>query len=694
SRIPSPASKYDVRPRTSFGKTRTLKDAFEATSPALTMESNEGGTIEPIAVGGRTPSPNGRHQRNLSLPSPLAEVHSPPPGELLETYRRINDADYLADLVSEDDLDNGVDSWSRRSSRERRKRESSGSSDRQQLQYERRDNDVGYKLGYLEDNTDDPLRGTLSTYKRDEERLKHATTSQSPIFSRAKGGTRAENLQRRELEVTEMHVQEQEHDDGPQPGLNVPRNWGNKSKSHRQWLSSVTKQNGDLSRDKPPRRVIEREITRDNSRSRSPQKRLWPKGSSERDISTGDAIPNTPIVVYRGGGSTDRTQLPRSDSRDLLRKLARTESPNQSNTPEPQKPANKPLPDKTPVVIGAWVDTPMTVRPTAGAIEENITKELDSPSKLGPNSTSTTVSTQHSSSEDHGKNVHIDSRNTAAGKGGSSTEPFKSNLKQENKLDSDSERQANPERIKPKLPKSALDTVLEDAKSNGNPLLLSDDTINSLQGLMDGADAKLSRFAELKDEDIKVDLTALESDINDLQTQNDAQALDKLNFKIQSIIHGIQDARTGLDGLEDVIVSDGVVLPHKDSKACKACGSTQNQHADGRIYLAIPIPRLWYRHPVSKRLRLTIVSWALVIFGCWYMTECIMCDNFCHPAVAEVCDGYCLQPDAPQFPFTLPTMVWRWSHLSVILSPIITISIAFFRLVAQLLGFWDGYIDD
>lgn len=664
SRIPSPASsKYGVRPRSSFSKTRTLKDAFESASRTAAMDNNEGHS-QPISIGGRTPSPNSRRQKDYSLPSPLAEAHSPPPGELLETYQRINDADDLADLVSEDYLSG----YSRRSSKERRKRESSGSRDRQKNHFENGDNDLALNYSYL---NDDSQRGNLSTYKRDEERLRHATASQVPIFSRASVGTRADDLQRREVEPDEEKVDEV--DDGPQPALNVPKNWGNKSKSHRQWLTSMTRQNGGLSRDKTPRRGDGLEgktetTLRQASRSRSPRHRPSANESLEK-VPNGDAIPNTPVVVYKGGYK-DRPQALRSDSRDLLRRLARTESPPQADTPEPKKPVDQPLPDKTPVVIGAWVDTPVTVRPTQ-TIDEDFTREIDSPSKAGS------------------EIKKRDSTNTTTEK------DTTSNHKSEQKPDTKIEKEPSPELVKPKLPKSALESVIEDAKSNGNPLHLGDDTINSLQGLMNGDDSKLSRFGDLDDQDIKEDLAAIELEENQLHPEKDLQSVDRLSTKIQSIIHSIHDARTGLDGLANTIAPEiGSHSSHKDGKPCKACGTARHSHGGEQVYVAIPIPRLWYRTAVSQRLRLTYVGWALIFLGIWYISECLMCDQFCHPTVAEVCDGYCLQPDAPQFPFTIPTMVWRWSHLTTILSPILAVLTAFIRLVAQILGLWDGYVDD
>ncbi|OKL60394.1 hypothetical protein UA08_04038 [Talaromyces atroroseus] len=719
------ALKNGTRPRSSPRLPRTLKDAFDATSRTAAMDPNEH-----TAMPDRTPSPSSRRrQRNLTLPFPLAAVTSPPPGELLETYQRINDADDLADLVSEDDLDiDPPEMLSRRSSKERkRRRESPGSLNLRYTQGEERDDNLGPVFSYLDDVTDDHARGKLSTYKRDEERLNRVTASQSPVFSKAKVGSMADSLQRRDSDPpTTEEARDFLGEDGLRLGLNVPKNWGNKAKNHRQWLSSFSRPEAETLRGETPGALTERaRKTRVESRSRSPRpSNASPSRKSDEfregreQISersrlgappsdglhnhsrarsrslgraglTGDAIPNTPVTIYKST-SRDRTQKTRSDSRDLLRKLARTESPNQHSTPEQKKPIETPLPEKTPVVIGAWIDTPMTVRnPDTNGEDE--TKEIDSPSKSAPKSTVIPILRPSGSGEEsERKSTDVARSGAHAGKASA-----KSNIPPEKALNDDSmeKKPPQPGLIKPKIPKSALEGILEDAKSNADPLNLDlgDDTINSLQGIINNADSGSSRFMKMKEESLGRELDAIESDL-DQQPIDDKpqQSLDHMGSKLQSIIYSIRDARTGLNDLHEALTSDNS-NEAIHIKRCETCGTPQR---DGRIYVAIPIPRLWRRDHVSRHLRLTYLGWLVVIFACWYISESTMCDYYCHPAIAEVCDGYCLQPDAPQFPFTLPTMLWRWSHLSSVFSPIITIFIAFFRLIAQILGVWDGYVDD
>ncbi|KAL1987905.1 hypothetical protein VTN96DRAFT_1889 [Rasamsonia emersonii] len=735
SRIPSPTSKNGARPRRAFGQTRTLKGAFEATSRPMTMADGDDQNTPPVPPAGRTPSPRSRRQRNLSVPSPLAEVTSPPPGELLETYRRINDADDLADLVSQDEMDLPSDP-SRRRERGGGLRRLSPVID--QGQEEDEDN-FGPGLSFLDDVTDDSMRKKLANHVRDEERLKRVVSRESPVFSKAKVGSKAalsaENLQRRYREREQEQEEEvEDSDDGPKPGLNVPKSWASRSRSHRAWLDSITRKNGNTPRERESKRSVEREVDADidftarslqvsnsppvrqnlkdrekdaesTTRTASPRNDPIKSELQESQPSTeGEAIPNTPIVVYKASPK-DKPPKPRSDSRELLRKLARAESPSQSSTPEQPKPPEKnTLPDKTPVVIGAWVDTPMTER--AAESTEDLSREIDSPSKPGPksNAVSATISTDTTPPESNNNSSLVPSLQLPDKK--PETEP-KPQPKPETKPEVKTEK-PKPELVKPKLPKSALEMVIEDAKVNGNPLVLGDDTINSLQEILDGEDKHASPGSESENavaeskresDDAVAGIDATDSELAQHQTETetqrqpaekDTESLDRMNSKLQSLIHSIHDARTGLDGLEQHISPGGNADSKQREGHCETCGA----HDDGRVYVSIPLPRLWRRDPVSQRIHLTYQGWGLLSVIIWYISESTMCDYYCHPTVAEVCDGYCLRPDAPRFPFTIPTMLWRWSHLSVILSPLWTIVVALFRLLAQLLGLWDGYVDE
>lgn len=637
--ISSPASRNNngVRPRTSFGLTSTLRGAFEATSESISMDINGHDANSSNNVRKSTtpsPSPRPRTQRSLAIPSPLAEVRSPPPGELLETYRQINGAD----LVMQDH-DSRSDYTSRRSSRERRAVPSINGDEEE----------YGANLNFLDDLTDDSMRRRLADYRRDEERLKRVTANQSPVLSRGIT-SRADGLQRVEHEEQPVQAAE-DPDDGLKPPLNVPRSWS-RTRNHREWLNSITRQTPR------ERRFTEREqLNARSARSNSPNKEKAAETNSTAP--SGAAVSETPVnrpVSRTSSRSTHR------DSRELLRKLHRTASPSQNRTPAQATPAERQVPDKTPVVVGAWFKTPMTQRP-APKVEDDQT-----PSKPDPNPP------RAQPPENRGttwRSLWFTKKTETATEPKPEPKPEPNEEKQSIKVEEkQSQIKQKPPLVPPNLPKSALEAVIQDAKSNGSPIM-SDDTINSLQEIVDAGNNE-----SLKDEGPDT----LDSEPENLD--NGTTTLDRLNNKLQTIIRSIHDARSGLASLEKRISS------------APSSGDDSQVSTDGRVYLVIPISLLWRRDPATRRIRPTHLGWALLAVAAWYVTERSMCDAYCHPTVAEVCDGYCLHPDAPRFPFTLPTMLWRWSRLSAILSPLVTVLLAVVRLVAQLLGLWDGYVDE
>ncbi|KAL1973902.1 hypothetical protein VTN31DRAFT_5462 [Thermomyces dupontii] len=639
----SPASRNNngVRPRTSFGLTSTLRGAFEATSESISMDINghDGSNNSNIVriSASPNPSPRPRTQRGVAIPSPLAEATSPPPGELLETYRRINEADLVLQ-----DHDSRSDYTSRRSSRERRAAPSINGEEEE----------YGANLNFLDDLTDDSMRRRLADYKRDEERLKRVTASQSPVLSRGVT-SKADTLQRVEREEQPAHAAE-EADDGLRPPLNVPRSWG-RTRSHREWLNSITRQTPR------ERRSTERgQLNGRSARSSSPRKEAAVETNGTAPA--GDAVSDTPV---NRPISRTSSRSSRRDSRELIRKLSRTASPSQNHTPAQATPAEKQVPDKTPVVVGAWFKTPMTQRPAPKVEDE------ETPSKPDPNPP------RAQPLENRGgtwRSLWLTRRTETAVEPKPEPKEEKQSTQTEEKQ---SQAKSKPPLVPPNLPKSALEAVIEDAKSNGNPVL-SDDTINSLQEIIEAGNDESSKNEEAN---LPTGPDALDSESENLD--KGTAPLDRLNNKLQTIIHSIHDARSGLTNLEKRITSGPT-----------SSGDDPKPSPDGRVYLVIPVSLLWRRDPATQRIRPTYLGWALLAAAAWYVTERSMCDAYCHPTVAEVCDGYCLHPDAPRFPFTLPTMLWRWSRLSVVLSPLATLFVALVRLMAQLLGVWDGYVDE
>lgn len=706
SHFPTPSKQNGSRPRHSY-RTGTLAGAYRAVS--RTSMSDDGAPM------GSTSSPR-RTRESVIQRSPLSDA-SNPPEELLDVYKRIEEDGTLADFVpSYDDWDAQIGSrpgsrLSRASSRARERDHDAGSPDGHPFS----------EGSFLDGSVDHSPRTARRTtdYTRDEQRLRRVTGKDSPVFSKARVGSRAaltaDNLQRREELEKELeeHKQPVSEDDGERgPSLNLPRTWGSRAARRQDWLRNVSGSTASESQEKrgekeeishaPTSRVRAEDSTTSRSvrpsrsaeRSRIPVRDALGERNANPHVqetqetrtektsgldqnappSEGAAIPNTPIVVFKNSSSTGPSTTNR-DSQELLRKLSRTESPKLDSvkTPDPPKLFERKIYDKTPRVTGAWIDTPMTERVTE--LPSDLTKDIVPP-PAPPKEAEESTNETKPPADVHPKNEGV--------------VPVQITAK-ESLPESPPTQRPRPPLVRPKLPKSALETVIEDVKSGKETLDVGDDTMESLHALMDDpADLKTE---EEEEEDYTRDiLKRLKLASTKDQSPVD---LDRLGEKLQSLQRNINAVKKGLNSLEEHVVRDlsRPGSPRKDGLLEPQSGVLATR-SDDRLYAAIPLPRLWKRNPVSRRLQLTRLGWFTFVSLTWYVIECVMCEEYCHPIISETCEGYCLRPDAPVFPWVTVTMLWRWSHLSTLVTPIITIGVAFFRLMAQLLGLWDGYVDE
>ncbi|PGH35187.1 hypothetical protein GX50_01999 [[Emmonsia] crescens] len=697
SRIPTLSPGNGAQSRITFSNTRTLKGAFQAavSPPPPTNDGNEQKT-PPRRVMAR--------ERKVSEPSPMSEVSSPPPDGLIETYQQIYDADDLAESVAQDHPNPFYDQA--RLDRTQSLSPSPGVT-RHEDEYAGT-GDIHDSSLIFSDITDEALRQNLTQHAMDQARLKHVTQRESPVFSKAKIGLKAalsfENLQRRNEEDTFR--------ENVEPALNVPKTWGLRGRVSKDWLNKTSRPNGNnhveeetphsndqelehdidftarslqisdsppVRNNVPPRNEIENFRKKPLAQNRLGETERRAPQEQVRPSIEGDPIPNSPITIYR---ETDRERprhLSKNDPQELLRTLSRRESPSVASTPD-QTPANTTLLNvKTPVVTGAWIDTPVPDRTAEPQQDPSV--EIKSPSL--------TAAQNHSRNRRQTETVKPPPEKPPEEK--PPPEP-QEEVRPKPKI----KRAPSKQLKKPKLPRSALEAVIEDAKSGDHGLFLGENTLDSLQNLLDENSSVLDSKPLITSESEE------EDEIKDeVSTQTDDAVVERLNKKLQSLVRSINATQTGLTSLERQIAKDASIILSRNTKqskkplhrhtdsSCDACGL----HNDGHHYVALPLPRLWYRHPDTNRLRLTRLSWIVLGFFTWYFAEFVMCDYYCHPLYAATCERNCLDPNAPRMPLVIPTMLWRWSHLSIILKPVWTIFVAGFRFLAQLLGFWDGFFD-
>ncbi|KAJ5648215.1 hypothetical protein N7490_004587 [Penicillium lividum] len=716
SNFPTPSKQNGPRSRHSY-RTSTLAGAYRAAS-ATSME--EGAPL------GSFPSPR-RTREPVDAISPNSD-RSNPPEELTDAYRRIEEDGTLAEYVSWDgwEAPPGARTGSRTS------RSSSHGRDHDYNGFAR--NGLALSEPSLFSDTGRPSPRRRNTdFTKDEQRLRRVTNKDSPVFSKAKVSARspltADNLQRREEEeVQSFHVSEEE-DAEHGPSLNLPTTWGSRATHQQKWLRKVSSRSVS-DPELPGQRVEEnsRSPVKTASRTRPeddlvPKPRISPRSlersrvpsrnvleertanlymqdaqetqekskestfDSGQNVPEGDPIPNTPIVVFKGSSSFMKPSTTKRDSQDLLRRLSRTESPklDQVQTPDQPKLFERRIYDKTPRVTGAWIDTPMTEK--VAQFPNDLTKDIVPPP---------TAPKQAEPSVEQTKPPVVAPAPVPSKPESSKNE---TNSKRESsKEESKSNKRPRPPVLRPKLPKSGLETVIEDVSSGKETLDLGDDTIESLQAIMDDPMGLKTE----EEEEAAFEKEVLEKLAIARSNGQNSVDLDRLNDKLASLAKNINEVKKGLNNLEEH-VTHKATLPSRPSTPPKAAQATHSHdesctscvtQSDGRVYAAIPLPQLWTQNPTTRRRQLTRLGWVMLVSLSWYVIECMMVEQYCHPIMSDTCDGYCLQPDAPEFPWVTVTMLWRWSHLSALLMPIFTVGLAVFRLAAQLLGLWDGYVDE
>ncbi|PGH04030.1 hypothetical protein GX51_03700 [Blastomyces parvus] len=719
SRIPTLSPRNGAQSRITFSNTRTLKGAFQAAA-SPPPPANDGPEV-------KTPPRRAMaRERKISEPSPMAEMSSPPPDELIETYQQIHDADDLADHVAQDHYDPSYDLA--RFDGTRSLSPSPGVARHDEYDYVGTGDTHDSSLSFG-DISNESLRQNLAQHAMDEVRLKRVTRRESPVFSKAKVGVKAalsfENLQRRNEE-------EALHED-VEPSFNVPKTWGLRGRVSKDWLNKASRPNGNNHVDEgtvqPTDQALEHDIdftarsfqisdsppVRNNAPPRNEIENFTNKPLVENRLGDtgrrapqdqvrlsieGDPIPNSPITIYR---ETDRERprhLIKKDPKELLRTLSRRESPSVASTPE-QTPAENTLSNvKTPVVTGAWIDTPAPDRNAEPPQDPSL--EINSPSAIAAQNHSRNrglAATTKSELE------NLPPENLPLEKPPPEKPPLEKlplEQQEDTRPKPKTKRASSKPLKKPKLPRSALEAVIEDAKSGNHGLLLGESTLDSLQELLDENSTILDSKPFIKSESNGDDDDEEEEETKDKGfAQTDDAVVERLNKKLQSLVRSINATQTGLTSLERQISKDASILLSRTTKQSKkplhrhadSSNDACDVHSDGRHYVTFPLPQLWYRHPGTNRLRLTRLSWIVLGFFTWYFAELVMCDYYCHPLYAATCERNCLDPNAPRMPLVIPTMLWRWSHLSAILSPVWTIVVAGFRFIAQLLGLWDGFFD-
>ncbi|KAI4233110.1 MAG: hypothetical protein L6R40_007175 [Gallowayella cf. fulva] len=502
------------------------------------------------------------------------------------------------------------------------------------------------------------------------------------------------------------------------------------------------------------------------------KKEMKTPSKSTEGLGLGEAVPNSPVVIYRsdssssranndsldseetGGPMSQRPKHRREDSHSLLRQLARATSASpspprdmpdevdifeadaqiasakekagistqdhrsvldknadigiqqtSSNTEDPgyttpqQARSNAYL--KTPMVTGAWIDTPL---PTGGRGPPMPTPDID---------------------DTEIKTLRTDTQQLATG-----------DLIR--KLSPHTTRPKIPDeelkKTAPRLPRSALESIINAAKtkaltvdqlpspadSQEDPtLLLGESTIHSLEELMTN-DTDVTALLQpppnlpntssialvtkmptpteprpQQDDDNSPPIspiTSSKSYLTDLQLSSNQLS------RLRNLVPSLQETRKGLASLERAVSApppskalssvpgtgtNGAECTeagefHDFIWPCSRCGCpaasitgddrTARQQTQRKAYdydidfarISIPIPRLWRRRRDGDwRPRLTWSGIVVLMSLLLYAAELWARDRYCHKFFAATMVGYGVDIDAPRPPFVLAKVLWR-----------------------------------
>ncbi|KAI8937170.1 hypothetical protein NX059_006382 [Plenodomus lindquistii] len=287
---------------------------------------------------------------------------------------------------------------------------------------------------------------------------------------------------------------------------------------------------------------------------------------------------------------------------------------------------------KTPVVTGAWVDTPGPRTLQKDPVTSR--SRSQSPSKRSPRKPSV------------------------------STEATTSTVEQ-------SLHTVTTQIIRPQLPTSALQALVDEAKSSGRrpSADFGDSTLNSLEELItDAPDAAV-------DEDTLQGLqlpTATPRNEAERQRQQELLHLHRMNDRLRAARSSIRDASRGMKRVEDQVehveedAQGNKIHVIRQECPCAASDTIAHEFSLRRWSKSL----FWQdrlkalRQSSNSRMKtlggLTGLGLFLTLFFVWWLSEEIACEFYCHHAYAHSSSHpFGVNLDAPVYPFVIPTLVYR-----------------------------------
>src|SRR3569833_1746230 len=317
--------------------------------------------------------------------------------------------------------------------------------------------------------------------------------------------------------------------------------------------------------------------------------------------------------------------------------------PDVDETPRPSKP--DPLSQPTPRVIGAYIDTPATVK-------------VERPESLKPEAPKTEG--QQRSHPSLAVAPLLRGRATPGGAGGKQDDSASEDLvRKENgrqaSIPSSRRARSVPRNRSPLFnsvrPPSVRDDLLEIQRLHQ----IEDSTLDDL------GDFLLPPLSTEPDAATAAEKPEVELAPGSSDRERELEAYDRINKSLKGGLLGIQTAKKGIERLEGRVSRSDDRPPRPDTahgaghRDCSVCAGLAP--AAPVTYIHIPIPRLYNHDPT---FRFSLLGLVLFFMATWFVTETAVCSLYCRP---EYCVGGrdCVcAPDDLFFGYAIPVKVDQW----------------------------------
>jgi hypothetical protein len=279
---------------------------------------------------------------------------------------------------------------------------------------------------------------------------------------------------------------------------------------------------------------------------------------------------------------------------------------------------------KTPVVTGAWVDTP------------------------GPRTLRKHISVARSPSQSPKKSLPRKNKSPEKSKAAAVEEVVEAPIL---------------EVVKPQLPSSALHALVQEAKAHGRRQSADygDSTINSLEDLISSPPE-----GEVDEDTLQGLQIPTMTPRNDAERQRQQELLHlhRMNDRLRAARTSIRDASRGMKRVEDRVEHSEETIDGE--QVILSCPCAASGHSSSLLQTTRSL--FWSPGLKTKRAGtswrtlggLTTLSILLLVLLTWWLSEEIACEMYCqHPYANFSPYRFSVNENAPQFPFVIPTLAYR-----------------------------------